>query len=550
MDVQGLTIGKPGDRARDFAVWADQDARGWSLTFCISNISAAISKGSIFDQTARRRAQTQYHEGGRSSPMLPRRFSEGSCSITPGRTRSVIAIRMRLDHDLENKFMSIDVSELVSSGCLSWNDIPEILRDGDRDLFPAIDRLDRIASALSRRRRSQNLGAQQDFFEEIDVKKVGDRELRGFEIARELAIFANSEIARFCIKNDVAVPYRNHLEGGPANYGHICKGHHGLSLTAYLHGTSPASQYADLVVQRQILAHLNNSKPPYSLEDIRDLSEHLNRSLEKRAKVEEQSALERASRKPVRPAPGGRLADLPDKEFERVIKNYIKSKSFNEKIAKAIEDRIGSNRITARELYTLLLKTDVDVWRDSVRAALGHIIRNPYLGMSIAAMAGRLEGWGDPVYEVRRRGDGGGVLHEVRVKFKKKDMCSGSASAKTLKLAKRRAIVEAISNYLGEPAPDWSLEDPNSGALSRSWQPINALAEHCLSMGSSRPSYTIRHVGPADSPIFIANCRALDFVVDSDPKPSKKLAKRQAAQKVIDLIRVKNAQQGKGYEKL
>ena len=551
MDVQGITINRSGDRARDFAVWADQDARGWLLTFCISNIADAISKDSIFDKTAHRRVQTQYHDGGRSAPLLPRRFSEGSCSITPGHSRAVIAVRIRLGHELERQFISIDVSDLSSAGCLSWMDVPGILRDKNCKLFPVVDRINRIASTLSRIRRGLNFVAQQDFFEEVDIKEVGGQERDGFLITRELAIFANSELAGFCIKNDLPVPYRNQVMARRPSYEHVCEGHSGLRLTSYLHGMSPSSRYADLVVQRQVLAHINGTEPPYSIEDIRDISKHLNVSLENRERAEAQSHLERASRRKIRSVPGGSLADLPDNEFERILKNYIKSKSFNEKIAKAVEDRINSDRITIPELYTVLLKADIDIWRDLIRVALGYIVRNPCLGIPIVSMAARRSGWGDPIYEIQRKGSGGALLHEVRVKFKRINTRYEFVSAKTLKLAKRRASVEVISNYLGEPRPDWEYSDRSNGGLSKSWQqPINALAEYCQSIGRDLPCYRIRNVKSDGSQLFIANCQALDLVIESDPKPSKRLAKRQAARTVIDLIHAKNTQQGNIYEKL
>lgn len=72
------------------------------------------------------------------------------------------------------------------------------------------------------------------------------------------------------------------IPGGPVI------GHFGLALSEYAHTTAPNRRYPDLITQRQIKAHLDKNKNPYSIEDLQIIAEHCTKQEDAAMKVERQ----------------------------------------------------------------------------------------------------------------------------------------------------------------------------------------------------------------------------------------------------------------------
>jgi len=586
MDVQGITIDGASTRDRDDAIWADLDARGWTVTVCIADIAAAITRGSPSDETAHRRVETTYMAGGRNRPMLPRRFSEVACSITQGQERRVMAIRIRLDHDLEPQFVSIDESILVSKRQLTYQEIPGILNAEDHELHSAIARLGRLADRLMEKRRKAGAFVLYDLStgwvtsEEGYLRRLKDtKETFGYIIVQELMILANAELARFCVENEIPVPFRNHtaraaapereamleridlgLRGAvadletarkqfamvmnKANYGTKLKGHYGLNLPAYLHGTSPIRRFADLIVQRQVLAFVGGSKPLYSTAEVDEISDHINATLAARAKEASQAALERANRQAESAIRKDDLAHLSDKEFERVVKVAVRGEGFNPFVAEVFLRRLREGAATLVDMQFILFKSTPE-WAPVRKAIIEHLAEHPHKAISIAAIASQTDGWGEPSYKVQRGGSDHAIVHTVQVWFKKPGIESPKVQAPSSRVAKQRAVVEALAKFAGEALPPWpeaaeQAKEKRALPSRQSDNPVGELSEYCQGIGAELPTYeSIRAGGSDHEPTFTVTCEALDFSVKSPPKASKKLAKRQAAAMVIKLIHAK-----------
>lgn len=492
MDVQGITIDAATTRDRDDAVWAEIDTRGWTVTICIANVAAAISKGSTFDETAHRRVETSYMAGARPRPMLPRRFSEGSCSITEGQERSVMAVRIRLDHALDTQFVTVDESSLVSKAQLTYDQIPRILESKDHLLYPAVASLWRLADGLMRRRRKSGAFVLYDTShgwvttEDGHLQRLNETEATsGYVIVQELMILANAELARFCVENEIPVPFRNHtaraaapkreamleriawgLRGSigdletarkqfdmvmnNADYGTVIEGHYGLNLPAYLHGTSPGRRYADLVVQRQVLAFLNGKQLPYSGEEAEQVCGHINAELVARSKKAQQEELEKANKQAESEMRRDDLAHLSVKDFERVIKVAVRSKIFNPFVAEVFLRRLNDGNATISNMHFILLHSTKE-WGSVRNRIIEHLANEPHKAISIVAIAAQKSGWSEPSYSVQRGGgEGPSMVHTVQVFFKKPGIESGKVKAPSSKMGKRLAVVEALAKFVGE----------------------------------------------------------------------------------------------------
>ena len=586
MDVQGFTIDSSTTRDIDDSIWVEGDARGWTVTVCIANVAAAISKDSPFDETAKRRAETLYHANGRNSPMVPRRFSEGSCSLFEGEPRSVMAIRIRLDHMLKPQGLPrIGETQFKSKKKLSYSEIPGILADESADLFTEISAAARLSSALVEKRRRQGAFVLYDMAqgwvmsETGHIRKLKDvSETVGNIIVQELMILSNTELARFCLEKDIPVPFRNHvakssapprermldlleqgLNGtvtdfertqksfmmvmGKAQYAASIEGHYGLNLPAYLHGTSPIRRYADLVAQRQILGHLNGRNLPYTRGEVEELCEHINKAVRGNTAKRACAEIGRANERAEKSIGTGSLARLSSKNFERVVKVSTRG-NFDSAVSDELLRRIEKGVGALVDMVQVLLCSGED-WLETRRKIIQHLVDNPHHAPSVANLATQIGKWGEPKFMTRRSGEDHSLIHISRVTFDEPEIQTEEIKASSLKLSKQMAIVEAFTIYLGEPKPVWKTasaaasagDKPIKGLDKNSPNPIGELMEYCQARSLSLPEYeSIRNGGSDHNPEFTFTCKAAGVHVKSEPMTSKKLAKKEAARRAIKLL--------------
>lgn len=585
MDVKGFTIDSSSTLDVDDAIWVESDSRGWTITVCIANVAAAISKASTFDDTARRRVQTLYLAGGRSTPMIPRHFSEGSCSLFEGKQRAVMAIRIRLDHMLDPQGLpQIDESKLISKKKLSYADIPNIIEDEGAQLHKEISLAARLATALVDKRRDSGAFVLYDLAngwimtESGHVRKIKDvHETIGHIIVQELMILTNMELARFCLDKEIPVPFRNHtartsapprqrmmdlLEQGisgpvqeferaqdsfmmvmnEAVYGLAIEGHYGLKLPAYLHGTSPIRRFADLVTQRQIIGYLNDGNLAYTNDEVREMCEHINSVIATKAQEKSEVVATRANKRDTKAIDEGRLSRLSVKEFERVVKASVCGGSHKPDVAMEFLRRLERDEASLVDIYYLLLESD-ESWVETRKSILSHLVEHPNKAIEVANVAGQLGGWSEPKFFIQQKGEGDSLVHESTVKFDKPKLAIGPVRASSKRLAKQMLIVEAFAEYICEPNPQWPKMDagPPDRAPRKldvdSMDPIGELMEYCQFTGVDLPQYkSDRYVFDNHNPKFVVSCKAAGLHVKSSPSDSKKQAKKESARRAIQLI--------------
>lgn len=475
MDVQGIVISN--SRELGSSVWADIDARGWTVTLCVSDVSSAISKGSVYDETAKRRVETVPLEGGGNRPLLPRRFCEAACALVEDLPRPVMAMRIRLDHDMGTRSFVVDRSTLIAKN-MRLSDPAKILTDEDHSLHRPVLLLSRLASLLMAKRAKHGAFA----FSDRDLSIVSDEdgslisvdptEFDGRAIVQEIGILANSELARFCVENNLPVPFRNQtarasapdrqsmlerislgilgrasdLESAKehvslvlnrAQYEAVTEGHYGTRLPAYVHATNPASRYADLVTQRQVMASVDRVTVPYTWDEIDSISKHINESVAARIEAAEVVRRDRAE-----VLTGGDLAHLSDKEFDRAIA-AASAGSFNPFVADAFIKKMKIGKASIASMRAILVSGS-ESWKPVKLEVIRHLKEFPHRAASIVAMARQVDGWSGPAFKEERGGESGRIKHSVTVRVEKPGMESDKISASTLRVARQLAIVNLL----------------------------------------------------------------------------------------------------------
>jgi hypothetical protein len=106
-----------------------------------------------------------------------------------------------------------------------------------------------------------------DYLKEVSDQDARDEMLDGLRQAQEKAVSLSASMRRVVDQGLFQLMNR-------ARYDVVNVGHFGLNLDAYAHFTSPIRRYPDLIVHRQLKAHLHNKEWMYNEDELAALSEH------------------------------------------------------------------------------------------------------------------------------------------------------------------------------------------------------------------------------------------------------------------------------------
>ncbi len=286
----------------------------------LANPSFFVHKDDLLDQLAAERPLSLYLPTT-TVTMFPEHLGCDLASLNAGELRPAMSFLVQMNSEGEILDWRFCPSRIRVTHRLTYIEADRILLEapendrlavalrGLQRLAEAQQRIRNDAGAISLNRPELKIHVDHDV---ITVERE-DQETASHNLVREFMVLANYLAAKYALRNDLPIIYR--CQEAPLNDVHSVihydpidfdqqvrhmkrtrlstypAPHFGLGLDLYAQVSSPLRRYADLVLQRQLEAHLTGQKLPYQqteLFGILDNVEHTsaaNRALEREAKA-------------------------------------------------------------------------------------------------------------------------------------------------------------------------------------------------------------------------------------------------------------------------
>ena len=214
-----------GELAKDFddAVCIEKTDRGFTLYISIADVSHYVAPGSGLDREAYERGTSVYFPGT-VVPMLPKKLSNGICSLNPNEDRLTMTVKLAFNKNGDLTESSFHRSIIRSALRLTYNEVEDALIRKDHKtrkevqrLLPALEYMGELASLLSVKREKR--GSLDFDLPEPDVildleggiqNILRAERLFSHQIIEEFMIAANEAVANFLTESKVNTMYRIH----------------------------------------------------------------------------------------------------------------------------------------------------------------------------------------------------------------------------------------------------------------------------------------------------------------------------------------------------
>ncbi len=220
-----LTFTVDGDDSRDFddAVSLETlDNKNVRLGVHIADVTHYVAEDSNLDKEALKRATSVYFPH-MVIPMLPKKLSNGICSLNPDTDRLTLSVFMEFDSDANMHSHKIVKSVIHSHARMTYNNVNKIF-DGDDELrseyseiTPVLERMNELSKKLIQKRKER--GAIDFDFPEtkiicddeanpVEVEKVerGD----SHKLIESFMLVANETVAETAFWSELPFIYRVH----------------------------------------------------------------------------------------------------------------------------------------------------------------------------------------------------------------------------------------------------------------------------------------------------------------------------------------------------
>ncbi|MEG0371304.1 MAG: ribonuclease R [Clostridium sp.] len=223
-DLKIVTIDGEDAKDLDDAISIERLTNGrFKLGVHIADVSHYVRENNVLDKEAYERATSVYLVD-RVIPMLPRKLSNGICSLNPKVDRLTMTCMMTIDENGSVLEHEVFESVIKTSERMTYTDVTKILRDSDEELMARYDYLleefnmmKELCGILNKKR--MNRGALDFDFDEckiildetgkpIDIKPY-DREIAN-RIIEEFMLVCNETIAERMFEAGVPFIYRVH----------------------------------------------------------------------------------------------------------------------------------------------------------------------------------------------------------------------------------------------------------------------------------------------------------------------------------------------------
>lgn len=255
----------------------------------IADPGRLIQPDSPLDLEARRRVSSLYLARG-TLPMFPPRLANGVFSLRQGQRSAAWSLRVELDAQGELCTQRLVRSWIRPAYRLTYADADELI-----ELAPPEEPAPALLHQLLEGRRQWRLRRGALCLDQPEGRLFSDGETAELQVIEpsaaralvaEAMILVGAVVAELGRQQGLALPYRSQpaaalpsaeelalLEAGPVRHAALkrclSRGHMGvtpaahfsLGLDAYVQATSPIRRYGDLLVQRQLEAHLSGRPP-------------------------------------------------------------------------------------------------------------------------------------------------------------------------------------------------------------------------------------------------------------------------------------------------
>ncbi len=223
-----MTIDGADSKDLDDAIHLVKEKNGYRLTVSIADVSHYVTENSPLDQDALDRATSVYFVD-RVVPMLPKKLSNGICSLHPGVDRLTLSCEMLIDekgHVIERKIFP---SVINSKYRLTYDEVNKMICDHDSEvisqypeIYGILNTMNQLRKILNRKRLNRgsfNLEDKDAKFKVDDNGNITDiipfvrRDAE--RLIEEFMIVANETVAETIFWMDLPFIYRIHDKPNP-----------------------------------------------------------------------------------------------------------------------------------------------------------------------------------------------------------------------------------------------------------------------------------------------------------------------------------------------
>ncbi|MBS4537762.1 ribonuclease R [Clostridium sp. D2Q-11] len=208
----------------------------YKLGVHIADVTHYVKQNSELDKEALRRGTSVYLVD-RVIPMLPKKLSNGMCSLNPHVPRLTLSVFMTIDKNGEVKENKIYETVIESKARMTYKDVSDILENEDKELMEEYSHLMddfRIMAELSKvlRQRREKRGSIDFDFDEakiildedgkpIDIKKYDRRTSN--RLIEEFMLVCNETVAEYMHSTETPFLYRIHEDPDEERMGEFKK---------------------------------------------------------------------------------------------------------------------------------------------------------------------------------------------------------------------------------------------------------------------------------------------------------------------------------------
>jgi len=305
LDLEVFSIDDAETREIDDALSCRRENGGFVVGVHIADPAHIVLKGDCLDDAAVERPLSLYLPTT-TVTMFPERVGCDLSSLVAGQERASLSFTIGFTEAGEMTTWSFAPAVVRVGRRLTHAEANQLLVDGADSVAESLR--DLLFLASKRRELREAAGGVSFNRPELKIRVRGgevtvtpdDQDTPSHQLVSEFMILANHLAARYAVRCDIPVIYRaqdppvepvtpievyephlfdQQIKRMKRTRLSTCpQPHFGLGLDIYTQVSSPLRRYADLVIQRQLAAHLRGEELPYTLEELFAVLDNVDRT--------------------------------------------------------------------------------------------------------------------------------------------------------------------------------------------------------------------------------------------------------------------------------